>query len=181
MDALLRTWEQVQRGDRKALARRVRWHKGPPVQVTWWRKGFGEGKQFETLAQEDYEDERIGWCKGKGPGLLERWMFDDTVEPARYYVHREVNKKLRGHVNPQVLAYVDTGYNIVFIPDSLLAALYVLFALELAGGIPQATCAYKRCPTRKQTFVPQRTNQIYCSGKCRRNDSYYRVKERRAP
>ena len=69
MGALLETWEQVQFEDREALAKRVRWHRGPPVQVTWWPNGFDEGKRFETLAKEDYEDERIGWCTGTAPSL----------------------------------------------------------------------------------------------------------------
>ena len=40
-----------------------------------------------------------------GAELLERWEYGDPVEPARYYVHLEVNVRLTGHVSPAVLPY----------------------------------------------------------------------------
>ena len=63
----------------------------------------------------------------------------DPVEPPRYVVHREVNMRLRGHVAPQLMPF--RGDEIYVWPDSLLAATYVLFALEVTGRSgPWCTC-----------------------------------------
>lgn len=174
MASLLETWEHVASGDHRAeLRRRVQWHNGPPLTVMWWPEGVGEGRPCERLAEAEYEDPRFGRSRGEAPAALRRWTFGDALEPARHYVHREVNGRLAGHVNARVLPYADAAYRITFTPDSLLAALYVLFALELAKDEPMRICAYEACGA---AFSPRRRNQHYCSDACRRNASYHRVK-----
>jgi hypothetical protein len=90
-------------------------------------------------------------------------------------VRKEVNERLRGHVNPHIRPPdVDEGYRVVFIPDSLLAALYVLFALEVAKSKDDAPP--RVCANCQEVFAPSRRDQQYCSGRCRSNASYHRVK-----
>jgi hypothetical protein len=105
--------------------------------------------------------------------LLRAW---DKQDPDSVREVREaVNRRLRGHVNPHILpADLDAGYRIIFIPDSLLAALYVLFALQVAEEEPRRQCVYCH-----QVFTTGRRDQQYCSVSCRRNASYHRVKAER--
>jgi hypothetical protein len=109
------------------------------------------------------------------PRLLERWRKDDPIEPARYHVHREVNKKLQGAVSPAVFPYVDPPEKIMFFPHNLLSALYLLFALELSGEkfLPR-TCGNERCPNGGW-FVPRRKDQKYCNTYCRKQASDIRT------
>jgi hypothetical protein len=104
---------------------------------------------------------------------LEAWDRQQASDGPADDVRGDVNARLRGHVHPRLLPPGAGEYRIVFTPDSLLAALYVLFALEVAKDEPRRVCAYKACG---QVFTPRRRNQHYCSDSCRRNASYHRVK-----
>ena len=76
--------------------------------------------------------------------LLERWEYGDSVEPVRYYLHREVNRQLKNHASPAVLPYRKS--EIYFFPDCLRGALYTLFMLELSGRQrPAMLCARPGC------------------------------------
>ena len=104
--------------------------------------------------------------------LLERWEHGDPIEPARYYVHREVNKRLKGHVSPTVLPY--RKGEIYFFPDCLRSALYTLFMLELSGRQrPTVLCARPRCG---RYFKPAHGRQQYCERRCQQLAYYYRKK-----
>ena len=96
-------------------------------------------------------------------GLLERWPYGDVLEPARYWVHDQVNKQLQGHVSPQILPYQDS--EILHFPDSLVVALYVLFAVELSAGtgLPRRVC---RAPDCRRAFPPHDGRQRYCTPQC---------------
>jgi hypothetical protein len=111
--------------------------------------------QAATLASE---------AMGEGSqDLLARWRFGDPIEPARYYVHREVNTQLRGHVSPAVLPFRQG--EILFFPDCLLAAIYTHFALELSGRRRQPIlCARPGCG---RYFQPSNRRQVYCDASCR--------------
>ena len=107
-----------------------------------------------------------------GAELLERWEYGDPVEPARYYVHREVNARLRGHVSPAVLPY--RKGDIYFFPDCLRSALYTLFMLELSGRQrPAILCARLGCG---RCFEPAHSRQQYCETRCQQLAYYYRRK-----
>ncbi len=98
------------------------------------------------------------------PSLLDRWTTFDLVEPARFYVCDEINKRLRGHVSPQVLPYM--GDEILLFPDSLLAAFAVMFVREISGKTNLA-----RCPECEEYFHRYRRDMRYCSAKCRKRAS----------
>ncbi len=170
MARLLVLWDAVMLPDARLLAEVVEWRENPRQVIIHphgrtrpvWRK---------------VADERD--LAGHAPHLLDRWPLGDTREPVRYYVHQQVNHQLAAHVSPVVLPYAeDDGSRIVHLPDSLLAALYVLFALEVAQAKPTALCEYSGCP-HGRVFTPTRKNQRYCHPECKRNASYHRVKDRR--
>ncbi len=105
--------------------------------------------------------------------LLERWKQGDPVEPACYFVHREVNKRLRGHVSPAVLPF--RKGEIFFFPDCLLSSLYTQFMLELSGrSRPVMLCERSRCG---RYFEPIHGRQKYCDKRCQQLAYYYRKKE----
>jgi len=96
--------------------------------------------------------------------LFADWKEGDLAGPARYFLHDEVNRRLAGHVNPVVTFPDSQGIaDFWFVPDTLLASLYVFFAQELAGQLlPLGECAACHRP-----FVPASAKQKYCSSVCR--------------
>jgi hypothetical protein len=115
--------------------------------------------------------------------LLRRWRKGDVVEPARYYVHTEVNRGLAGNVNMAIQPYRTGGMGwsgrISFFPATLLAALHMHLAFEL-GGIKgeERRCANPTCPNNGGIFFPSRSDQRACDKRCREMANYYRRKAR---
>ena len=97
------------------------------------------------------------------PEFLERWQIGRPVEPAKYYVYREVNKHLEGHVAPKILPFASD--KIYFFPDSLLAALWVMFLMELTGSVRLRQCDLQECGNWKEVKVTR--GSFYCSNTCR--------------
>ena len=96
---------------------------------------------------------------------------DDPLGPARAYLTQEVNRRLRGHVHLTLGSFQDSP--IRFFPDSLLAAIYLRFALELAGrSARERECEFCHVP-----FPVGRRDQRFCSKSCRENAGYHRRRE----
>ncbi|MDA1128990.1 MAG: hypothetical protein O2913_09860 [Chloroflexi bacterium] len=110
----------------------------------------------------------------QGLSLLERWKAGDTIEPARFYVHKQINRCLNGHVQMQVATFQNS--KIRFVPDSLRTAIYMHFAFELAGTEGnERTCLNPRCPNGG-VFFPTRRDKQYCDTRCRDLAGYHRRK-----
>ena len=80
---------------------------------------------YDVIAAPEYRED-----------LLEYFGQGELLPVAHYYVVDQVNKHLRGHVNLAVLHSdnpTDDG-RLRFSPSDLLAAIYVHFAMELAGA-----------------------------------------------
>ena len=88
----------------------------------------------------------------------------------RFHVHVEVNKRLKG-VSPHVLPYAPVSHRIALIPNSLRAAAYVIFALELAGETQTAICRNPKCPKPGRRFTQQTRRQEFCSDYCRKAEN----------
>ena len=185
-------WELVRHNRRRELAKLVQW--SPPDQArcvslclvsigkelrpdlaprAWQdptgirdegnRAGLSTHAGYYVLAHEETDPDNE---------LLRRWEDGDPVEPARYYVHREVNKSLRHHVSPSVLPFRKS--DIYFFPDCLRSALYTLFMLELSGRErPAILCARPGCG---RYFSPVHGRQTYCDKPCQQLAYYYRKK-----
>ena len=198
MARLMALWELVESGSRKELKHMVEWTPpGKSQQVRLYLVDV-DGKLRPDLAQcmrqrpdefRDYirRDEALAgrmrhWEvtvlahmeNGSDIELLERWKHGDPVEPARYFVHREVNKLLRGHVSPAVLPF--RRGEIFFFPDCLLSSLYTQFMLELSGrSRPAMLCERPGCG---RYFEPTHGRQRYCEKPCQQLAYYYRKKEK---
>jgi hypothetical protein len=169
--ALWETWQAVlalsKRGvpidehnrARALLQDRVTWQSSNSVVFSWPDPVMGS-----DLIMYDGRPE--------GPTVLSRWEQGDTLEPARYYIHKKVNKCLAGHVQMAVLPFQTS--KIRFAPDNLRTALYMHFAFELAGIVGQErTCENPRCPNGG-VFLPSRRDQRNCDKNCREMAGYYR-------
>ena len=198
MARLVALWELVKGGRQRDLSHLVQWAPpGEPQQVRLYLVVV-DGKIRPDLAQfmrqrppefQNYvhQDEDLAGRMLHGEvtvlayeenasdvELLERWKHGDPIEPARYFVHREVNKRLRGHVSPAVLPY--RKGEIYFFPDCLRGALYTLFMLELSGRQrPAMLCARPGCGLY---FEPTHGRQRYCEKPCQQLAYYYRKKEK---
>jgi predicted nucleic acid-binding Zn ribbon protein len=93
------------------------------------------------------------------------------VAPVRHFLVRELNARLKAHIAPQV-----AREEIVFLPDSLLGALYLLTAEQFVGLSPTKTC-----PACGRWFIPRsRSSQRTCSDACRLRLSRMRRQEKQA-
>jgi hypothetical protein len=192
MQRLISLWELVRAEDVQALASYVRWqHRPRQVRIDLaLREGKlhaegarrrservkltcpTDGTDLPQLVPPDLPEgiSELLACDHKeheyGTEFLADWTDGDVIAPARYYLHLEVNRHLEGHVSP-VISTPDAGGKVEFwfVPDSLLASLYILFALELSDQLlPSRICRATDC---RKVFVPATAKQKYCSGTCR--------------
>lgn len=150
---LLEIWDLTKDADAAGkVGQHIRWDTKPlRVLLVWGDEKQGDG---HIIA--------VGGEPGLEKGLLRRWKFGkDVIEPARFYVHTEVNEAMRGHVSPAILPLVKG--QLALFPHDLLAAIYVHFALEMSGRTrPARICGY--C---NMFFTPSRSDQRFCSSSCR--------------
>lgn len=100
--------------------------------------------------------------------LAEHLAGRNSYEAARFHLHRRINAEMRGSVSPSVLPYL--GGVIRFFPASLLAAVWVRFAQELAGAAGrERECEYCRMP-----FLQRRRDQRFCGKNCQEASAYRR-------
>jgi len=141
------------------LGQWIKWNTEP--QTVLFDRIYTDGRETKTIATSSLLE---------GQEILTHWQYGDSVEPARYYVYQRVNERLSSHVSPVVWPFVDG--EILFYPDCLLSAMYLLFALELSGRVrPSIIC--RGCG---RYFTPVHGRQRYCDETCRKLDWYNRNK-----
>ena len=175
MGILLAIWDLVEKRDARKLGQIIIW---PNPNTTLLRllseydesqkrwvatqhkgKGYAPGLVTEVLASPEIN-----------PELLERWQVGMPVEPAKYYVYHKVNKHLEGHVTPKILPFLED--RIYLFPDSLLAALWVMFLMEITGNIRIRQCDV--CGEWKEVALTR--SSFYCNNLCRQKAYYERHK-----
>lgn len=161
----LELWDFIRDGDLAGLATRIYWRslddvvysdhpEGPTGKELPGRPGFGFTHQ--VIANSNVNSE-----------LLERFRPGDLVQPAQYYVQKTVNDHLKGRVSPRLLwTKKRTRLALFFVPQSLIGALWLQFALAIDGNKD-----YRRCEECRSWFEvsPEgaRTTRVYCSTACR--------------
>jgi len=127
----------------------------------------------DSLATHVHFRRVIAFPRGYARGREATRSFDpdDPLGPARAYLTQEVNRRLRGHVHLTLGSFQDSP--IRFFPDSLLAAIYLRFALELAGR----SARERECEFCHMPFPVGRRDQRFCSKSCRENAGYHRRRE----
>jgi hypothetical protein len=143
------------------LARSVRWDADDSI-----------GIRSEITTAEGGTSRSWTWVTHpKLPGhdeLLAALPPHDLAAAARYHLIVKVNEQLKGRVDPYLLPF--RASTLRFVPDSLLAAIYLRFAFEISEGIGRL----RECAGCAQSFVPGRRDQRYCSKNCRERASYRR-------
>jgi hypothetical protein len=164
MSFLLTLWDAIQAAelgrDVGFLARCIIWnHPGEPkhVRIEWSAPEKGLVKSVSLIAAE--------WILPEKEMLLQ-WKHNDMVNPARYYLNKQIDARLKDHVK---LFVSDDDMYMQF--DSLLAALYSSFKWEVLGK----GYAPKFCLHCGEIFTPTRIDQKY-HRKCQKNANWHRHK-----
>ncbi len=152
-------WVTQQREDR--LRTFVRWSESPPRGVLlYWP--YTHRPPWRKFLPYKGEKDELGAMHGTVP---DSWVHGDVLAPARGIIAFEVNRQLRGHVHPVLYHGPNELY---FEPDSLLAALYVSFVLEMTGKErTRQLCAREGCG---EYFIVRHKRQKYCDENCRKRD-----------
>ncbi len=104
---------------------------------------------------------------------------DDVLEPARLHVVSRVNQRIAGHTT--LLVDAQRSPQPKMVADSLLTAIYLMFALEMGQrSQAQGRCGNPRCPNGGQFFKTRR-DQRFCDKRCRELAAYYRRTAAGAP
>jgi hypothetical protein len=144
---------------------------------------------------------RGGWVYRRQPErapAVSSWEFIDNdlalrarnaVIPARFLLHRWINKHLEGQVSPRVLYEPVSGRSVLrYVPGSLLGAMWLQFAQAVDGNKQYHRCktcgrwfdlsavkADKKVKSRERL---RRMDRIFCSDRCKFKD--YRERKKKA-
>ncbi len=169
MGVLLAIWDMVQKKDAGKLGQIIIWPGTNDHVMLRLVSEYDESQKRWVVTQHKGEGFASGFLSEVlaspqiNPELLERWQRGMPIEPARYYVYHKVNEHLEGHVAPKILPYLKD--KIYLFPDSLLAALWVLFLMELTGSVRLRQCDLHGCGNWKEVKVTR--DSFYCSNTCR--------------
>lgn len=163
MGSLLALWDLVQFEDKNRLEQLIVWPTPDRVQleIGWQYDGIKKGWKifsakwpygsFSLIASRDLMFHS---------SVIERWHRGDVIEPAKYHVCSEVNKRISGYVSPQVLPFVQD--RIYLFPKTLLAAMWLMFMWEITGETKVLLCP--RCHQWVEQLDPRRKS---CSNACK--------------
>ena len=108
--------------------------------------------------------------------LAGRWGRGDTSGPALYYLSLEAEKRLINALTPKMLT--SQNCEIYFLPDTLLAVIWLMFLLEISGRT-----RFVKCPGCGEYFYAQDPRARFCSTRCRmrihRNRNTQKSKKRK--
>ena len=162
---LLTVWDLVQSEATDALGKLISWQDRPAA-VFFDETEPVSGTHHQRVLAHEHDPQTVG--------LIRRWSSLDVLEPARYYVHAEINERLRGHASPVVIPF--RRGEILFSPDSLLTAINVVFAMELSGRQRPAL----KCGECQRYFIPTHGRQKYCREACRKR-RWWRTQQKEEP
>lgn len=136
----------------------------------------GDADEERTLAVIASPAINPGWLRWFRPG--------DSAMPARYYLQKSVNEKLKTRVSPKLLWNVRRNrphdLALYFVPENLLGAIWLELAEVINGNKPLRQCA--ACKTWiviSTEGVGNRSNRFTCSNACRMKIYYQRKLEAR--
>ncbi|MCX6006865.1 MAG: hypothetical protein NTZ34_06350 [Chloroflexi bacterium] len=174
MGILLYVWDLVKGENAGKLSQLVKWLNG--VLIAYKYEYDGSGKMWKALPAPASNAIVPGVAFSRIAGndqheLLKHWQQGDSIEPARYYICREINEHLRGNVAPQIFPFMNN--KIYLHPDSLLAAMWVMFSMEILGDIKVRRCDI--CGYWQELHLQR--NNFYCSSACRQ-EAYRRRRQK---
>ena len=116
--------------------------------------------------------------RGHSDGVFSRWESGETVNPAAYFMSRELNKRLRGTTSIQITPFAKTKWYLV--PDSLLGVIWLQFMREVIGEVRITKCL--RCGKWIQPDPGKRMTirRKWCDNTCQRTGNR-RIQAGRSP
>jgi hypothetical protein len=109
---------------------------------------------------------------------FERFRRPDVLLPALAFVHQQVNEHLAGAVTPRLEYDGENGGQYVeLLPQNLLAALWLQFALAVAGDKDYRDCEVCATPF-EVSLDAARADRVFCSNACR--SKAYRQRQEKA-
>jgi hypothetical protein len=166
MGALLDLWDSIQSKRDVHDLFRVRSHPHYPrsISIEWH---FPSGaRSFHNIAHEGILSQK--------ESLAGMWKGD--VSSVHSYLLNKLEERLEGHVNPQFTLSGSGQRQILMVPDSLLSALYLSFALEVneqPGPKVQCECGCGR------DFFPEHGRKFYDKG-CKNRNWWRRKRGKKA-
>lgn len=174
MGVLLAIWDLIRRGDYGKLGQVFMWRYNPDyieVRLKWrYHKGQYEISMWdgkEKVAGFGHHHEMVE-SRRMGPDFFDQYERGYPIGPAWYWLGSKLNMHLH-LIRPKLIGYHEP--EVIYIPRTLLDALWLLFMLEVQGKIRTGRCEY--CG---QWFELWRSNKKYCNGNCRRLAFYHREK-----
>jgi hypothetical protein len=103
---------------------------------------------------------------GINSSYFNRWGRGEVIEPARHFVIREVNERLKGHLDLRLLVpdqEYESPSSFYLFPHSLRSALWVMALMELTAKTRLRQCDI--CGEWKEVQVSR--NPFYCGDACK--------------
>lgn len=164
--SLLALWDLVQDRDAGKLGQLIIWPNDERVQLKMGRQYDDTKRQWKIYPLKEPKGHLFTFAIIASQRsifdrlVLQRWQRGDVVEPAKYYVCQQVNKRLEGHVHPQVLPFVQD--EVYLFPKTLLVAMWLMFMWEITGKVRVI-----HCPSCGFWAEQMDRRQRYCSNACR--------------
>jgi hypothetical protein len=159
--------EMIREGNRERLGQHIQWEGSTEIYYCTWPDPILGGGERELIFSVD----RHGHT-------LEQFTPGDVILPAMHYLRRRVNYWSHAAASPKLVwDAFKSRMELKLIPSSLLGAMWLQFALAIAGDKD-----FRQCKECGQWFelspITARANRLFCSGPCKSKD--YRAKRKRA-
>lgn len=198
--ALVALWELIENRKHGALGELVLVRHQPlaiRIRFGWaegkfvpWNRFIGFGHVTAAYPSEDpsfYGDPIAGGETDEGRWRLGMFPKLDGANPdlflaAKLWLIEQINRKLWGNVTVQTHLSRAATVQVLQEPRSLLGAIYLHFAKEVAGTESLGmTCQYPLCGKPLEEQNGRGRPRRFCSPKCQKaNDSYWRRREQKA-
>lgn len=161
-------WTAAREGDVATLSRHITWRKGNDE--TGQDVFYNSHPEFEPVSGTTFPDGftmTVIVSSTRDEAFFRHLMPGDVIRPAMILVQRRINEQLSTRVAPRILWDEDqTALKVYQVPESLLGALWLQFALAVERNNDFRTCA--ECGTWFELSPgTARSDKIYCSTACR--------------
>jgi hypothetical protein len=123
-----------------------------------------ETREVRTIVSASIHPERFELLLGDLPRSLTTGKLElDLLPIAKDFIRELINERLTGSVNTQLIPTRDGDSSVQMVPKTLLTALWLQFALEVAGRVE-----YIRCKSCRKWYTPDgHRDKVYCSPACK--------------
>jgi hypothetical protein len=150
----IRLWDATQGADYAYLRQVIRWRKNPK------RVSYQDG--HSSIAGRHVHPD--------GSSI----KFGETLWPAWLFIQDRINDVLASHVAPMMLWNEDNELKLVYVPRTLLGAMWLQFADAVTYNLEYRECGW--CGRSFEITRATRSDRLYCSNSCRVSASRKRTR-----